>query len=37
MGTDHTLFATAHGEVCFELKGDGRQYISVRIQQAAAE
>ena len=37
MGTDHTLFATAAGEVCFEAKGDGRQYISVRIQQAAAE
>jgi large subunit ribosomal protein L27 len=37
MGTDHTLFAKAPGEVCFELKGDGRQYVSVRIQQTAAE
>ena len=37
MGTDHTLFAKSAGEVCFELKGDGRQYVTVRIQQAAAE
>ena len=37
MGTDHTLFAKSDGEVCFELKGDGRQYVSVRIQQTAAE
>ncbi len=31
MGTDHTLFATAAGEVAFEIKGDGRQYVSVRV------
>ncbi len=31
MGTDHTLFATAAGEVAFEWKGDRRQYISVRV------
>ena len=37
MGTDHTLFATAAGEVCFEFKGDGRQYVSVKIQQVASE
>jgi len=37
MGTDHTLFATAAGEVRFERKGDGRQYVTVRIQQMAAE
>ena len=30
IGTDHTLFATAPGEVAFERKGDGRQYVSVR-------
>jgi large subunit ribosomal protein L27 len=30
LGTDHTLFATAAGEVAFERKGDGRQYVSVR-------
>jgi ribosomal protein L27 len=24
------LFATAAGEVAFERKGDGRQYVSVR-------
>jgi large subunit ribosomal protein L27 len=37
MGVDHTLFATAAGQVCFERKGDGRQYVSVRVPQAAAE
>ena len=37
MGTDHTLFAKAAGKVCFELKGDGRQYVSITIQQSAAE
>ncbi len=37
MGVDHTLFATAEGDVCFERKGDGRQYVSVRIPQTAAE
>ena len=30
VGTDHTLFATAAGEVAFERKGDGRQYVTVR-------
>ena len=30
IGTDHTLFATSPGEVAFERKGDGRQYVSVR-------
>ena len=30
LGTDHTLFATTPGEVAFERKGDGRQYVSVR-------
>ena len=35
MGTDHTLFATAAGEVAFEMKGDGRQYVSVRVRTAA--
>ena len=35
MGTDHTLFATAAGEVAFERKGDGRQYVSVRSTSAA--
>jgi len=34
MGTDHTLFATSAGEVAFEHKGDGRQYVSVRAQSA---
>jgi len=34
MGTDHTLFATAAGEVLFELKGDGRRYVTVRAQRA---
>ncbi len=35
IGTDHTLFATAAGEVAFERKGDGRQYITVRVHNAA--
>ena len=35
MGTDHTLFATAAGEVAFEMKGDGRQYVTVRVTNAA--
>ena len=30
LGRDHTLFATAAGEVAFERKGDGRQYVSIR-------
>ncbi len=35
MGTDHTLFATTAGEVAFECKGDGRQYVTVRALSAA--
>ena len=35
MGTDHTLFATSAGVVAFERKGDGRQYVTVRVQGAA--
>jgi large subunit ribosomal protein L27 len=35
IGTDHTLFATSAGEVAFEFKGDGRQYVSVRAQRAS--
>ena len=35
IGTDHTLFATSAGEVAFECKGDGRQYVSVRAQRAS--
>ena len=31
IGTDHTLFATAAGEVAFETKADGRRYVSVRV------
>ncbi len=34
MGTDHTLFATAPGAVCFAMKGD-RQYVTVVTAQAA--
>lgn len=30
MGTDHTLFATANGEIKFEVKGkNNRRYVSV--------
>ncbi len=32
MGTDHTLFATVAGEVAFECKGAGRQYVTVVAQ-----
>lgn len=35
MGTDHTLFATVAGEVAFECKGAGRQYVTVVAQKAA--
>ena len=35
MGTDHTRFATAAGEVAFERKSGGRQYIKVVAQRAA--
>lgn len=35
IGTDHTLFATATGAVAFELKGNGRQYVTVVTQNAA--
>ena len=37
MGTDHTLFATAAGEVAFESKGDGRQYMYAYAYTSAAE
>jgi len=29
IGTDHTLFATAEGEVSFQTKRNGRKFISV--------
>ena len=30
MGTDHTLFATADGEIRFEIKGkNNRRYVSI--------
>ncbi len=35
VGTDHTLFATAAGEVAFKCKGDGRQYVAVLALSAA--
>jgi large subunit ribosomal protein L27 len=35
IGTDHTLFATAAGSVAFEMKGNGRQYVTVVTQDAA--
>jgi large subunit ribosomal protein L27 len=35
MGTDHTLFAASAGEVAFECKGAGRQYVTVRAISAA--
>jgi large subunit ribosomal protein L27 len=35
MGKDHTLFAISAGEVAFECKGDGRQYVTVRAISAA--
>jgi large subunit ribosomal protein L27 len=35
MGTDHTLFATAAGEVAFEWKGNRRQYVTVRALSAS--
>ena len=35
MGTDHTLFATAPGQVKFELKSKRRQYVTVVAQSAA--
>ena len=34
MGTDHTLFATAAGQVCFKL-ANGRQTVSVATLKAA--
>lgn len=37
LGRDHTLFATAHGEVKFVTKRDNRCYVSVLPMQAAAE
>jgi large subunit ribosomal protein L27 len=35
MGTDHTLFATAPGQVAFEAKAKGRQYVTVIAPNAA--
>ena len=35
MGTDHTLFATAAGQVTFEAKAKGRQYVTVVTPNAA--
>jgi large subunit ribosomal protein L27 len=35
MGKDHTLFAISAGEVAFECKSDGRQYVTVRAISAA--
>lgn len=35
MGTDHTLFATAAGDVAFVSKASGRQYVAVVAQKAA--
>jgi large subunit ribosomal protein L27 len=38
MGTDHTIFATAEGQVAFETKKNGRIYISVvPVKAVAAE
>jgi len=38
MGTDHTLFAMATGQVTFRTKGKGRTYVSVLpVAEAAAE
>ena len=36
MGTDHTLFATAEGQVKFQTKRGGRTYISVVPTQTVA-
>ena len=38
IGTDHTLFATAHGKVEFRVKGaDQHTYVNVVAEQTAAE
>jgi large subunit ribosomal protein L27 len=29
LGTDHTIFAMAAGQVAFQTKGNGRSYVSV--------
>jgi large subunit ribosomal protein L27 len=36
IGTDHTIFAVEEGKVHFETKSNGRIYISVRPEKAAA-
>jgi len=36
IGTDHTIFAVEKGKVHFEAKRNGRIYISVRPEKAAA-
>jgi large subunit ribosomal protein L27 len=35
IGRDHTLFATAHGQVEFHDGKQGRKYVSIRVAQAA--
>ncbi len=37
MGTDHTLFATAAGQVAFKTKRDNRTYVSVVPAQVAKQ
>ena len=37
MGTDHTLFAKAAGQVQFTTKGNGRAFVSVVVEPQAAE
>jgi large subunit ribosomal protein L27 len=37
MGTDHTLFAKADGEVVFATKARGRVYVSIKPAAAALE
>jgi large subunit ribosomal protein L27 len=36
MGRDHTIFATTEGRVRFDAKANGRIYISVKPNTAAA-
>ncbi len=36
MGTDHTIFAVEEGQVVFKTKRNGRIFISVQPQKAAA-
>jgi large subunit ribosomal protein L27 len=37
LGKDHTIFATATGNVAFRTKADGRTYVSVMPKAEAAE